>query len=125
VIEVRQQRQRVVDQLAGMVALSRTDQTGPAGHQVRVFIEQRGTIHFVPIYEYHCDDCEGTFEVLTSFANRDHAQTCPTCSGERSHVQVSSFASLGAEFTGEDFATPTAATGGGCACGGACSCGGH
>ncbi len=79
----------------------------------------------MPIYEYHCDDCQGTFEVLTSFANRDDARTCPTCSGERSHVQVSSFAALGAEPTSGHLATPTAATGGGCACGGACACGGH
>ena len=79
----------------------------------------------MPIYEYHCDDCQGTFEVLTSFANRDHTQTCPTCSGERSQVRVSSFASLGVELAGDGFAAPTAATGGGCACGGACSCGGH
>lgn len=79
----------------------------------------------MPIYEYRCDDCQDTFEVLTSFSNRDHAQTCPSCNGGHSHVQVSSFAALGAEPSGEDFATPTAATGGGCACGGACSCGGH
>lgn len=80
----------------------------------------------MPIYEYRCDDCKDTFEVLTSFENRDHDQTCPVCSSDHSRVQVSSFASLGGEPTGDDFATPAAAgVGGGCACGGACGCGGH
>ncbi|MBO0702750.1 MAG: zinc ribbon domain-containing protein [Candidatus Dormibacteraeota bacterium] len=79
----------------------------------------------MPIYEYRCDDCQDTFEVLTSFGNRDHAQTCPNCNGERSRIQVSSFASLGAGPSADDLTMPAAPTGGGCACGGACSCGGH
>lgn len=124
-VQMREQCQRVLDQLADVVALAVPDQARPGGQQVGVFVQERRTIHLVPIYEYRCDDCQDTFEVLTSFSNRDHTQTCPSCNGGHSHVQVSSFAALGAEPTGQDFATPAASTGGGCACGGACSCGGH
>jgi putative FmdB family regulatory protein len=79
----------------------------------------------VPIYEYRCEDCQDTFEVLTSFSNRDQMQTCPACSGAHARVQVSSFAAVGVGGPGlEDFSAPQA-TGGGWACGGAYSCGGH
>ena len=71
----------------------------------------------MPIYEYRCEGCEGTFEVLTSFAERDRAQACPACSSERTRVLVSSFAFAGVQSEGgaeaADFGT------GGC-CGGAC-----
>ncbi|HKT84294.1 MAG TPA: zinc ribbon domain-containing protein [Solirubrobacterales bacterium] len=70
----------------------------------------------MPIYEYRCEGCEGKFEVLTSFAERDRAQACPSCRSERTRVLVSSFAFAGhgeGEMEAADFA------GGGC-CGGAC-----
>ena len=78
----------------------------------------------MPIYEYRCDTCSGNFEVLTSFAERDKAQSCPMCKTARSKVLVSSFASIG----GSDSAPlnfnpgPSAGGGGGC-CGGGCGCG--
>jgi putative FmdB family regulatory protein len=76
----------------------------------------------VPIYEYRCEACAGSFEVLTSFAERDRGQPCPKCESTRTRVQVSSFAMAGAGESSAplDFGT---ATGGGC-CGGGCgSCG--
>lgn len=77
----------------------------------------------MPIYEYRCDDCQGSFEVLTSFAERDKAQMCPACESRKTRVLVSTFASLGGDDAPADFGSMP--TGGGCACGGACSCGGH
>jgi len=75
----------------------------------------------MPIYEYRCESCAGKFEVLTRFAERDHAQVCPTCESTKTRVLVSSFASFtGGESAASDFASES--TGGGCACGGACSC---
>ncbi|MBO0683505.1 MAG: zinc ribbon domain-containing protein [Candidatus Dormibacteraeota bacterium] len=75
----------------------------------------------MPIYEYHCADCDHSFEVLTSFAERDRAKVCPSCESRRTSVQVSSFAAVGAgEFTST---LPMAPSGGGCACGGSCGCG--
>jgi putative FmdB family regulatory protein len=74
----------------------------------------------MPIYEYRCEGCAGTFEVLTSFAERDRRQPCPTCTSERTRVLVSSFAFAG---TAEASAEPADFGGGGC-CGGGCgSCG--
>lgn len=76
----------------------------------------------MPIYEYRCDGCAGTFEVLASFAERDRAQACPSCSSDRTKVLVSSFAFAGhgeSESGSMDFS----GGGGGC-CGGGCgSCG--
>jgi len=76
----------------------------------------------MPIYEYRCDACEGSFEVLTSFAERDRSQICPSCESTKTRVQVSSFASIGASGSGDLSPLPMASSGGGC-CGGACGCG--
>jgi putative FmdB family regulatory protein len=74
----------------------------------------------VPIYEYRCDACEGTFEVLTSFAERERTHACPACESSRTRVMVSSFAAIGG---GELSSTlPMVDSGGGC-CGGSCGCG--
>jgi putative FmdB family regulatory protein len=76
----------------------------------------------MPIYEYRCDVCERRFEVLTSFAERDRGQICPSCESSRTRVQVSSFAPIGAVSGGDLSPLPMASSGGGC-CGGACGCG--
>jgi putative FmdB family regulatory protein len=76
----------------------------------------------MPIYEYRCESCADSFEVLTSFAERDRAQACPACSSTRTKVLVSTFATTGqadAMTADMDFSS----AGGGC-CGGGCgSCG--
>jgi len=75
----------------------------------------------MPIYEYRCESCAGTFEVLTSFAERDRGQSCPSCSSARTRVLVSSFAFAGGAGDALDFGEKSAS--GGC-CGGGCgSCG--
>lgn len=78
----------------------------------------------MPIYEYRCEDCSSSFDVLTTFAERDRAQLCPKCESTKTRVLVSTFASIGGglDEAPADFGT---SMGGGCACGGACSCGGH
>ncbi len=75
----------------------------------------------MPIYEYRCEACERRFEVLTSFAERDRAQACPSCESVRARVLVSSFAAIGdkSEFTSTLPMAPS--TSGGC-CGGSCGC---
>jgi len=76
----------------------------------------------MPIYEYRCEKCSSGFEVLTSFAERDRAQVCPTCESTRTRVQVSSFASFGAAEGARSLEAGPSAGGGGC-CGGSCGCG--
>jgi putative FmdB family regulatory protein len=72
----------------------------------------------MPIYEYRCEACDHKFERLTTFAQRDRAQVCPSCESTRTRVLVSSFAALGAEF---ESTLPMAPSAGGC-CGGSCGC---
>jgi putative FmdB family regulatory protein len=75
----------------------------------------------MPLYEYSCDDCSGKFEVLTSFANRDRKQVCPSCESTDTQVLISSFAAFGSSESGKE---PVSLGGGGCGpgcCGGACS----
>ena len=76
----------------------------------------------MPIYEYRCESCAETFEVLTRFAERDMAQMCPACESTKTRVLVSSFAVAGGSESSQslDFES----SGGGGCCGGACgSCG--
>jgi len=75
----------------------------------------------VPIYEYRCQDCQSRFERLTSFSERDRSQVCPSCESQRTSVQVSSFAAVGAG--SESRGLPMAPQAGGGCCGGACGCG--
>jgi putative FmdB family regulatory protein len=74
----------------------------------------------MPIYEYRCDGCESSFEILTSFAERDRAHACPSCESLKTHAVVSTFARTG----GGESPAPVdfGSGGGGCACGGSCSC---
>jgi len=75
----------------------------------------------MPIYEYRCESCSSSFELLTSYAERDGGQPCPTCSSAKTRVQVSSFAFAGGASDALDFGESKAS--GGC-CGGGCgSCG--
>jgi putative FmdB family regulatory protein len=75
----------------------------------------------MPIYEYRCEACERRFEVLTSFAERERAQLCPSCESSRTSVLVSSFTAIGgeAQFTSTLPMAPSPR--GGC-CGGSCGC---
>lgn len=73
----------------------------------------------MPIYEYRCEACQGKFDVLTSFANREGKQVCPSCESMKTNVLVSSFAAFG----GTDSSPVSLGGGGGCGpgcCGGAC-----
>jgi putative FmdB family regulatory protein len=35
----------------------------------------------VPLYEYRCQSCSATFELLRSMADRQLAAVCPRCEG--------------------------------------------
>ena len=49
----------------------------------------------MPLYEYYCQTCTGSFEKLTSAAKADDAQVCPNCASEQTSRQLSSFAFSG------------------------------
>lgn len=75
----------------------------------------------MPIYEYHCEDCDTRFDALVRSLAVADEMSCTSCSGENVHRLVSSFATVGGfddQFTAADFKM----SGGGC-CGGSCGCG--
>lgn len=80
----------------------------------------------MPIYEFHCADCDKKFELFTPTRMSTDGVICRTCHGANVRRLVSTFASAGGSAE-ESFASegPAVSTGGGC-CGGSCGCGcGH
>ena len=71
----------------------------------------------MPLYEYHCRDCDADFEKLT---RRDLADAveCPECGAHHSKRLLSMFATFSQTSEGAG----RAMSGGGCACGGSCGC---
>lgn len=74
----------------------------------------------MPLYEYHCDDCNGTIEVLVRRESEQPA--CPQCEGTRLRRQLSVPAAPAVR--AGDSKLPMAAPGEGCGaprcCGGVC-----
>ncbi|HEM61288.1 MAG TPA: zinc ribbon domain-containing protein [Chloroflexi bacterium] len=48
----------------------------------------------MPLYEYHCDDCQCRFEVLRSFSQADEPVLCVECNGSRTRRAVSLFSAV-------------------------------
>ena len=71
----------------------------------------------MPLYEYHCDDCNDSFELRRPMSAGDETTECPNCDGQNVKRQISLFMAFTKGASG------SRSLGGGCACGGAC--GGH
>lgn len=76
----------------------------------------------MPIYEFTCDDCGGSFETLVRPGHDEDAAACPSCNSVRLSREMSVFASA----RGGDGASAAPIAGasparGGC-CGGGCGC---
>ncbi len=81
----------------------------------------------MPIYEFQCEDCDRSVEILVRPGHDEDAE-CPDCHGSKLRREMSVFAARNG-----DCASPAAAaqaiasngggrpSGGGC-CGGACGC---
>ena len=77
----------------------------------------------VPLYEYRCNDCRATFEVLRRMADRELSALCPHCESRASMPLISQVAaSRPAAGGGAAVAEAPRSSGGGC-CGGGCGCG--
>jgi len=48
----------------------------------------------MPVYEFKCNACDETFEIISSLAERDDKAVCPAC-GSREVKPVFSSVSLG------------------------------
>ena len=71
----------------------------------------------MPLYEYHCADCNITFEALRPMKEADAPIACEHCESEHTGRTLSLFVAVSGG------KTITAEAGGGCACGGQCGCG--
>ena len=70
----------------------------------------------MPIFEYHCDDCDREFE---AFVTSERTPECPACHGDNLVKRLSSPGMVGANGGGRE-AMPMS---GGCGAGGAhCAC---
>jgi putative FmdB family regulatory protein len=73
----------------------------------------------VPLYEYRCQSCSSTFELLRPMADRQLAAVCPRCEG-RSTMPLISQVALHAGATAAVPGPAPRPSGGGC--GSSCGC---
>lgn len=66
----------------------------------------------MPIYEYHCPDCDSDHEILVR--SSEEPPKCPACGGDHLDKQFSTFAASG---------TPASSGGSSCCHSGGCGCG--
>ena len=78
----------------------------------------------MPVYEYRCNDCSTTFDLLRPMAQREVAAVCPACES-RTTMPLISRVAVHASSRSEASASPAPArtAGGGGCCGGSCGCG--
>ncbi len=48
----------------------------------------------MPVYEYHCEPCNGVFDVLRSIRESSDPASCPVCSRDAKRMMPSSFAAF-------------------------------
>ncbi len=71
----------------------------------------------MPIYEFHCAECERDSEILVRSSNWSGAK-CPHCGSAKLAKKFSTFAAAG----GEKQSAGAKSSDGGHGCGGSCSC---
>ncbi len=77
----------------------------------------------MPLYEYRCNTCSSTFELLRSMADRAVQAICPRCESTTTMPLISRVAAGPSIAPWREAApAPRGAGGGGC-CGGSCGCG--
>jgi putative FmdB family regulatory protein len=75
----------------------------------------------MPIYEYHCTDCDRSFETLVRPGEVE--TECPDCHGPNIAREMSVFAAARGSDTSSPMNGCERGMGGGGCCGGACGCG--
>ena len=75
----------------------------------------------MPLYEYYCQTCSSTFDLLRRISRMDDEALCPQCNGS-SQRKLSVFASFSTSSNGETSAIAGGGGGGGCCGGGGGGC---
>ena len=70
----------------------------------------------MPIYEYHCEDCDNSFETFVHPGHHDETQ-CPLCMGMKIVREMSVFASRGGNSEAKPNGSGTVMMRGGGSCG--------
>jgi putative FmdB family regulatory protein len=73
----------------------------------------------VPLYEYRCQSCSSTFELLRPMADRQLAAVCPRCEGRSTMPLISQVALHAAAAATVPGPAPRPSGGG---CGSSCGC---
>ncbi len=47
----------------------------------------------MPLYEYECEQCGESFEIIVPMSEKDDAKECPRCHGAHTQRKVSAIAS--------------------------------
>ena len=75
----------------------------------------------MPIYEFHCEDCDRSFETLVRPGHAEDAE-CPDCHGARLSREMSVFAAAHGSNGDAPVSDGPVMGGGGACCGGGCGC---
>jgi putative FmdB family regulatory protein len=54
----------------------------------------------MPLYEYHCNNCEEEYEQIVSFSKADMIPPCPFCGAKDTRKKISTVASFGSSSSG-------------------------
>lgn len=65
----------------------------------------------MPIYEYHCDDCDESFELFVRSLNARVAAKCPQCGSEHVEKEVSAVSAFGSSSDSGSYAAACAPSG--------------
>jgi putative FmdB family regulatory protein len=77
----------------------------------------------MPLYEYRCNACSETFELLRPMAHRTLQAVCPSCESATTMPLISRVAAVVSTASPSRASAPAPRGGGGGCCGGACGCG--
>lgn len=76
----------------------------------------------MPIYEYQCQQCDASFEMMRKMAQADESAPCPKCTSGKTRRLVSRVNAITGASGGE-YQAASSSGGGGCGSCGSCNCG--
>jgi putative FmdB family regulatory protein len=59
----------------------------------------------MPLYEYHCNECDEDFEKMVRFSEADQSPACPSCQSQDTHKKISRVAAFATSLGGSSLST--------------------